>query len=75
MFSFGDHNARFKDFEEKKRRHQDLKERLSQIREVSRSEREIESGDEGNNSCNISEEEAQTNDITGFNFEACTATK
>ena len=74
MFRIGELNSQFEDFEEKKRRHEELKERLSQIREVSRSEREIESEDEGNNSCNISEEEAQTNDITGFNFEAGTAT-
>ena len=74
MFRIGEHNSRFKDFEEKKRRHEDLKERLSQISEVRSSAGETESEDEGNNSCNHSEEEAQPNDITGFNFQAGTAT-
>ena len=74
MFRIGENNSQFEDFEEKKRRHQELKERLSQISESLKSSGEEESEDEGNSSCNHSEEEAQHNSTIGFKFRANTAT-
>ena len=73
MFRIGEHRSQFEDFEEKKRRHEELKESLSQISEVQKSSGEEESEYDENNSCNHSEEEVQHNSTIGFKFRANTA--